>query len=157
MTVPEYKCSAVEVSAGTDHALGVPFVGYCTKKKSPHLAMGGLQKKAAAYSPTWCGSTIGADGLNFPVRNGKGWAPSPWPPRSLPGSPGLNTLYVNDMVGTDAQHPFKRRNRVPQEPPERFRAKGANAQAYGQLVPLGCMHRCTSTCGLSTWSSPTAL
>ncbi len=27
------------------------------------------------------GSTIGADGLNFPVRNGKGWAPPPWPPK----------------------------------------------------------------------------
>lgn len=39
-------------------------------------------RKAATYSPTWCGSTIGANGLNFPVRNGKGWAPSPWPPRS---------------------------------------------------------------------------
>jgi hypothetical protein len=37
-------------------------------------------KKAAAYSPTSYGSTIGADGLNFPVRYGKGWAPSPWPP-----------------------------------------------------------------------------
>src|SRR5690606_2600205 len=23
------------------------------------------------------------DGLNFPVRNGKGWAPSPWPPMVL--------------------------------------------------------------------------
>ena len=45
--------------------------------------MKGLQKKAAAYSPTWCSSTIGADGLNFPVRNGKGWAPSPWPPKNL--------------------------------------------------------------------------
>ena len=29
-----------------------------------------LLKKAATYSSTWCGSTIGADGLNFPVRNG---------------------------------------------------------------------------------------
>ena len=37
-------------------------------------------KKAAAYSPTSYGSTIGADGLNFPVRYGKGWTPSPWPP-----------------------------------------------------------------------------
>lgn len=28
---------------------------------------------------------------------------------------------------------------------------------YGQLVPLGYVHCCTSTYGLSTWSSPTAL
>ena len=38
-------------------------------------------KKAATYSPTWCGSTIGANGLNYPVRYGKGWAPLPWPPK----------------------------------------------------------------------------
>ena len=29
-----------------------------------------LQKAAAAYSPTWWGSTIGAAGLNFSVRYG---------------------------------------------------------------------------------------
>tara|TARA_R100001369_G_scaffold77584_1_gene107020 strand:- start:148 stop:354 length:207 start_codon:yes stop_codon:yes gene_type:complete len=29
-----------------------PFVGYGTKKKSPHRKMEGLQKKAAAYSMT---------------------------------------------------------------------------------------------------------
>src|SRR5690554_5787931 len=52
-----------------------------TKKKGPRAYARGPRKKAAAYSPTWCGSTIGADGLNFPVRNGKGWAPSPWPPK----------------------------------------------------------------------------
>ena len=32
-----------------------------------------------------------------------------------------------------------------------------DAQALGQLVPLGSAHRCASTCGLSTWSSTTAL
>ena len=30
---------------------------------------------ATTYSPTWCGSTIGAAGLNFSVRNGKRWNP----------------------------------------------------------------------------------
>src|SRR5690606_1673893 len=55
--------------------------GPMPKKKGPPCFHGGPQKKAAAYSPTWCSSTIGADGLNFPVRNGKGWAPSPWPPK----------------------------------------------------------------------------
>ena len=34
---------------------------------------------------------------------------------------------------------------------------GGDAQALGQLVPLGSTHRCASTCGLSTWSSATAL
>ena len=51
------------------------------KKSTYHIHGKCFQKKAAAYSPTWCSSTIGADGLNFPVRNGKGWAPSPWPPK----------------------------------------------------------------------------
>ena len=44
--------------------------------------MKGASRKAATYSPTWCGSTIGANGLNYPVRYGKGWAPLPWPPKS---------------------------------------------------------------------------
>ncbi|WP_247096184.1 hypothetical protein [Arenibacter sp. S6351L] len=52
MTVPRYKCSAVQRDKVTDHASGAPCVGYSTKKKSPHLAMMGLQKKAAAYSMT---------------------------------------------------------------------------------------------------------
>ena len=43
--------------------------------------MKGASRKAATYSPTWCGSTIGANGLNYPVRYGKGWAPLPWPPK----------------------------------------------------------------------------
>jgi len=47
---------------------GVAHVGYCTKKNSPHLAMGDFQKKGGATSPTWCKQYHpGADGLNFPV------------------------------------------------------------------------------------------
>ena len=45
-----------------------------TTKKVPYIAVRDFPKKAATYSPTWYSSTIGADGLNFPVRNGKGWA-----------------------------------------------------------------------------------
>ena len=33
------------------------------------------RKTAATYSPNWCVSTIGVDGLNFSVRNGKRWVP----------------------------------------------------------------------------------
>ena len=33
------------------------------------------KKKAASYSPALHCSTIGADGLNFSVRNGKRWDP----------------------------------------------------------------------------------
>ena len=35
-----------------------------------------LRRTAAAYSPTWWGSTIGDGGLNFSVRNGKRWFPA---------------------------------------------------------------------------------
>ena len=34
------------------------------------------RRTAAAYSPTWWGSTIGDGGLNFSVRNGKRWFPA---------------------------------------------------------------------------------
>ena len=44
-----------------------------TKKGFP--AGNPLFKTAATYSPTRWGSTIGADGLNFSVRNGKRWNP----------------------------------------------------------------------------------
>ena len=57
-------------------------------------------RKAATYSPTWCGSTIGANGLNFPVRNGKGWAPSPWPPRTCPELVSGSLGNVPDLVGS---------------------------------------------------------
>ena len=30
-------------------------------------------------------------------------------------------------------------------------------EAFGLLVLLGCIHHCTSTCSLSTWSSTTTL
>ena len=33
----------------------------------------GSRKAAAAYSPTWWGSTIGAGAFNFSVRDGKRW------------------------------------------------------------------------------------
>ena len=35
----------------------------------------GLKRVAATYSPTWYSSTIGANGFNFSVRNGKRWSP----------------------------------------------------------------------------------
>ena len=56
--------------------------GNMMAQKNPDSNMNRGSRKAATYSPTWCGSTIGADGLNYPVRYGKGWAPSPWPPKS---------------------------------------------------------------------------
>ena len=45
------------------------------KKKSPMKDHRTLVKLAATYSPTWYSSTIGANGLNFSVRNGKRWIP----------------------------------------------------------------------------------
>ena len=44
------------------------------KKTLQAMCSQGLRKKAATYSPT-IRSTIGDDGLNFSVRNGKRWNP----------------------------------------------------------------------------------
>ena len=41
-----------------------------SKKKRALSFLNALCKLAATYSPTWCSSTIGANGLNFSVRNG---------------------------------------------------------------------------------------
>ena len=46
---------------------------YTHKKRS--LAFAKLLKEAASYSPTFYCSTIGVNGLNFSVRNGKRWNP----------------------------------------------------------------------------------
>ena len=46
--------------------------GEKTRKPRRHR-LRGFRKAAAAYSPTWCSSTIGASELNFSVRYGKRW------------------------------------------------------------------------------------
>ena len=48
------------------------------QKKSPDdiTTIRTHRKVAASYSPTLHCSTIGADGLNFSVRNGKRWDPA---------------------------------------------------------------------------------
>ena len=45
------------------------------KKEGYSFRVSLLKKSAATCSPTFYCSTIGAIGLNFPVRNGKGWNP----------------------------------------------------------------------------------
>ena len=45
------------------------------QKKSTQNSLNALWKLAATYSPTWYSSTIGANGLNFSVRDGKRWIP----------------------------------------------------------------------------------
>ena len=47
--------------------------GRSENKKPPSRLTRGFRKAAAAYSPTWCSSTIGASELNFSVRYGKRW------------------------------------------------------------------------------------
>ena len=48
-----------------------------TKKRASKISLQSslTLKKAATYSPALHCSTIGADGLNFSVRNGKRWNP----------------------------------------------------------------------------------
>ena len=47
-----------------------------TKKRLQVNLTRSPRRTAAAYSPTWWGSTIGDGGLNFSVRNGKRWFPA---------------------------------------------------------------------------------
>ena len=101
-------------------------------------------------------SIIGAAGLNFSVRNGKRCAPAQWPPLPCPG----RALRRRESHAHTA--PASRPSRIPACPARTAAADGraprrGRAQAFGQLVPLGSTHRCAPTCGLSTWSSPTAL
>ena len=59
---------------------------YCEISHAIHTSLGVIQQKrsdsiesllevAATYSPTFYCSTIGVNGLNFSVRNGKRWNP----------------------------------------------------------------------------------
>ena len=64
--------------AGGRYGGGTPVRGLlrlsAAKTKNARLDFqSGIRKAAAAYSPTWCSSTIGASELNFSVRNGKRW------------------------------------------------------------------------------------
>src|SRR5215216_5487478 len=81
-------------------------------------------------------STIGAGGLNFSVRNGK---------RCIPAA--IVTLSKKRQV-------FSCKGRLPFE---NRTARTVKHQALDLLVPLGYIHRCTYTCGLSTWWSTRSL
>lgn len=56
---------------------GVEQKGVNAKSRTAFVAVRpGVLNPATTYSPTFYRSTIGADGLNFSVRNGKRWTPS---------------------------------------------------------------------------------
>ena len=63
-------------------------ISFKTLKRDPETKKGPLRgvrrgpEEGGSLLSHLIGSTIGAGGLNFPVRDGKGWAPPPWPPRS---------------------------------------------------------------------------
>ena len=122
---------------------------YLIKTDNPGLFGLGLFRCgwAADYFPTVSRSIIAAAGLNFSVRDGKRCAPALVPPLGLPatGAPGGSATGI-PRGGTS-----KRSHTTPQ------RILGAARQAFGPLVPLGSTSRNAHTCGLSTWSSPTAL
>ena len=61
-----------QVVSVTDGPLIQPFCRI--KKESPDCSED--SKEAATYSPTCYCSTIGVNGLNFSVRNGKRWNPA---------------------------------------------------------------------------------
>ena len=98
---------------------------------------------AANYFPTVSRSIIVAAGLNFSVRNGKRCAPAQWPP--------LVFLW------SSAFRPCGWGKPTPAWTREAHCVRVRRAEAFGQLVPLGSTCRHAHTCGLSTWSSTTAL
>ena len=65
MRVESYSIESYRVENGTK------------KKRASKISLQSslILKKAATYSPALYCSTIGADGLNFSVRNGKRWNP----------------------------------------------------------------------------------
>ena len=94
-------------------------------------------------------STIGAKGLNFSVRYGKRWIPLAITALSL------NTSRIREASLWRVCRP---RSQTRTSDEERVAVIASKLkEAIGRLVPLGYAHRCASTCGLSTWSSPTAL
>ena len=62
-----------------------------TQKGSGSTLTRSLRRTAAAYSPTWWGSTIGDGGLNFSVRNGKRW---------FPAAIATAICYLREILGT---------------------------------------------------------
>ena len=57
------------------HAVGA-LLEHITKKTAVKFITAALKKLAITYSPTLHRSTIGANGLNFSVRDGKRWNPA---------------------------------------------------------------------------------
>jgi hypothetical protein len=104
-----------------------------TRKRRP--GSGGASKESRrrpTLPPGLPGSTIGARGLNFRVRDGTGCLPSAMATETLWSCPG--------MPGTSRTT-------------QRARARKSSCQVLGLLVPVSSTHYCASTSGLSTQSS----
>ena len=116
------------------------------RRDSPAWAVGGL---AMPYFRMANGHTsIGAGRFHFRVRDGIGL-----------GTPAMVTKRFGAPRSTFLQRlpaglglPSSSGNLWPSKPAGRYMVK-----PHGQLVPVCCTHRCASTPGLSTSSSPTAL
>ena len=142
------------------------------KKKRPSIAWSPLWRKKVAmtYSPTNLRSTIGADGLNFSVRNGKRWIPdaidrlniglSQWRYRNKARYLLLyrqaNHFYPcqHESWTTTAEQAWRYATELMTA---RIFRCGAT-KAFGQLVLLDWTHRCAYICSLSTsWSTTTLM
>ena len=115
---------------------------------------------AAGYFPTLSRSIIAAAGLNFSVRDGKRCAPARCR-RAVVRSIGRREgRFAEEGGGPQGKVPAGRpgRGTARAAPPAApATGGGARRKRSGPLVPLGSTRRRAHTCGLSTWSSPTAL
>ena len=137
-----------------------------TESPTPFQVRGFRCGWAATYFPTLSRSIIGAAGLNFSVRDGKRCAPALLPPLVSLVAIGLQSavrLFLGALPGCGKGEGRRRvsplsvvLSRLSLDL-SRKAALPARPRAFGPLVPLGSTSRNAHTCGLSTWSSATAL
>ena len=84
-TIAYHAYHSLSIAITSYHYLSPPIITYPAylfpspqplpnkKVPRPHFLWTGNQKAGSSYSPALHCSTIGADGLNFSVRNGKRW------------------------------------------------------------------------------------
>src|SRR3974377_2084646 len=119
---------------------------------------------SALLSPGLSHSTIGAEEINGRVRDGIGFrllARTTRPAKDKENEASLSTKRSSAVPGFDSGDPrsHSRRSCLNRHGPQgvTWTLKMRAIKPIERLVPVSCMHYCTSTPGLSTWSSSTVL
>ena len=113
--------------------------GLSTKKGDPSHSWNGSPYQNGSDLLSHLGSTIGAVGLNFSVRNGKRW------------NPDAIATWISLMTIAQAKETNTPHNHTTQS------IRPGRKETFGQLVMLGWTSLNAYTCILSTLSSTTTL